>query len=228
MKTIGLLGGMTYHTTLTYYEKINQKVQEKLGKNHSAKCLIYSFDFEEIKKLQDQKKWDLISKEMIYHGQIMQDSGADYLALCSNTIHKVAKPMAGHLRIPLIHIIEAVGEALVKKKVLKVLLLGTRYTVLDTFYQEGLKKYGVEVVVPNLSYVNKVHDIIFDELSHHEVKEESKMMLMGLIESYGIQGVSGVILGCTELSMLIKDEDVSLNVFDSLDIHIEKIVEKIL
>lgn len=116
MKTIGLLGGMTYHTTLTYYEKINQKVHEKLGKNHSAKCLIYSFDFEEIKKLQDQKKWELISKEMIYHGQVMQDSGADYLALCSNTIHKVAKPMSGHLRIPLIHIIEAVGEALVKKE----------------------------------------------------------------------------------------------------------------
>ncbi|MBN2794874.1 MAG: amino acid racemase [Clostridia bacterium] len=228
MKTIGLIGGMTYHTTLVYYEKINKKVQERLGGFHSAKCLMYSFDFDEVKKLQDQKKWDLLSKEIIFQGKTLQDAGADYLVLCSNTIHKVSKPLTDYLRIPLIHIIDAVGESLVEKRVLKVLLLGTRYTVLDSFYQEGLKKYGIEVVIPTLSYVNKIHDLIFKELSENIINDESKMMVIGLIESYGLQGVTGVILGCTELSLLINDEDVSLNVFDSLNIHIEKIVETII
>lgn len=228
MKTIGLIGGMTWHTTLTYYQKLNEVLQERLGGHHSLKSLMYTFDFEDVKVLQDRKKWDRLSKELIFQGNQLQDAGADCIVLCSNTVHKVASPLRTNLRIPLLHIVEAVGEAIVKKHVMRVLLLGTRYTMLDSYYQDTLKRYGVEVVIPNLEWVNKVHHIIFDELAHGTVNEESKMKLSGLIESYGLQGVTGVVLGCTELGMLIHDEEMSVHVFDSMALHIDKIVEFIL
>lgn len=228
MKTVGLIGGMTWHTTLTYYKKLNEMVEERLGPGHSLKCLMYTFDFEEIKSMQDRKQWAKLSKEIIYQGQQLRNAGADCIVLCSNTIHKVAVPLRENLNVPLIHIIEGVGEAMVDKHVMKVLLLGTRYTMLDDFYQHVLKRYGVEVVVPSLSWVNKVDRIIFDELAQGKVSEDSKMTLIGLIESYALTGTNGVILGCTELSMILSDEDVSVHVFDSMAIHMEKIMAYIM
>lgn len=228
MKTVGLIGGMTWHTTQLYYQKLNEGIQAVLGENHSVKCVLYSFDFEDVKRLQDQKKWQQLSKEIIYQGNQLRNAGADCLVLCSNTVHKMSGVIRDNVRIPLLHIVEAIGEEIVNKQVLKVLLLGTRYTMLDNFYQDELKRYGVEVVVPTLEWMNIIHQIIFQELAKGDVNEDSKLKLIGLIESYALGGTTGVVLGCTELGLMFKDPDVSVHVFDSLEIHVNKILKHIL
>lgn len=228
MKTLGLIGGMTWHTTAMYYAQLNEKIAEQLGSNHSLKCLLYSFDFQEIEVLQNKHKWGQLSKEIIFQANNLRNAGADVLVLCSNTIHKVAPEIRKNTNLKLIHIVETVGESLVDRDVIKVLLLGTRYTMLDNFYQDILKQYGVEVVIPNLEWVNKVHNIIFQELANGEVNDDSKMKLIALIESFALSGVTGVVLGCTELGMLLKEEDVSVHVFDTMMLHIEKIITEII
>lgn len=228
MKTVGLIGGMTWHTTAMYYSQLNEMIAERLGGHHSVKCLLYSFDFNEIEVLQNKNKWGQLSKELIFQADNLRNAGADVLVLCSNTVHKVAPEIRKNVNIKLIHIAETVGESLVNRHVTKVLLLGTRYTMLDTFYSECLKRYGVEVVIPTLEWINKVHQMIFKELALGEVNEMSKMTLIGLIESFALSGVTGVILGCTELGMMIKEEDVSVNVFDSMNLHVKKIIEEII
>lgn len=226
MKTIGLIGGMSWESSLLYYQIINQVVQERLGGHHSAKSLMLSVDFQEIKTLQHQGKWDAATQIMIDSAQKLETAGADLIVICTNTMHKTAQEVEESVAIPLIHIADATANEMVKDGVKKVALLGTAFTMEQDFYKGRLtEKYGLEVIVPNEADRTVIHDIIYQELCLGMIHEASKQSYLEIINKLIQQGAEAVILGCTEITLLISQDDCSIPVYDTTRIHAENAVD---
>ncbi len=228
MKTLGLIGGMSYESSLEYYRIINETVKELLGGLHSAKSLMYSFDFAEIESLQHQGKWQELAKKVVVAAQKLEKGGADLIVICTNTVHKVADEVQRSINIPLLHIVDATAEKIKKQGLQKIGLLGTKFTMEEDFYKGKLTKYGLEVIIPEEKERQVVHDIIYKELVIGEIKEKSKAVFIEIIGQLKTRGAQGVILGCTEIPLLIKQEDVDLPLFDTTAIHARSAVKYVL
>lgn len=222
MKTIGLIGGMSWESTVSYYKIINEKIKQELGGLHSAKIILYSVDFAEVEKCQATDRWDLATEILANAAKKLELAGADFILICTNTMHKIFAEVQAHVKVPLIHIADATMEALQNRKISKVLLLGTKYTMLEDFYKGRLEQSEMEVFVPNLEEVELINKIIFEELCLGIIKEKSREYLKKIIEHYTNLGVTGVILGCTELGLIVHQEDLSIPAFDTALIHAEK------
>ena len=222
MKTIGLIGGMSWESTVTYYQIVNETVKRELGGLHSAKILLYSVDFAEIEEYQAKGEWGKSAGVLTETAMNLEKAGADYLVICTNTMHKVAPEIRKHISIPIIHIAEATAEELKKNSISRVGLLGTKYTMTQEFYKSKLIDAGIDVVIPNGEDVETVNGIIYNELCLGIVSEESKQKLRQIIDELAKNGAQGVILGCTEIGLLIQQKDVELPVFDTTQIHATK------
>ncbi len=229
MKTIGLIGGMSWESSIVYYELINKKVNELLGGFHSCKSIMYTVDFDNIVKLQHEEKWEDLDIIMADSAKRLERAGADIVVLCTNTMHLCSKAITDSISIPFLHIAEATGMSIASRTIKKVGLLGTKFTMEKDFYKEVLTdKFGIEVIIPNEEEREKVHSIIYNELVHGQIKNESKEVYKGIIENLKNRGAEGVILGCTEIPLLISDSDVNIPTFDTTEIHAEKAVEWVL
>lgn len=219
MKTIGLIGGMSWESTVTYYKVINETVKEKLGGLHSAKILLYSVDFSEIEECQAKGQWEESAGILGEAALKLQAAGADFIVICTNTMHKVAPVIQEKIRIPILHIADATADSLLKAGVKTVALLGTKYTMTQEFYKEKLTAKGIKVLVPDQSDIELVNHVIYDELCLGMISEESRKEYKRVISMLKEKGAEGVILGCTEIGLLIKQEDSPLPVFDTTLIH---------
>lgn len=222
MKTIGLIGGMSWESTVTYYQIINETIKKELGGLHSAKILLYSVDFAEIEKCQTEGNWDKSADILGEAAKNLEKAGADYIVICTNTMHKIAPLIQKQITIPLIHIAEATAERLTEKHIGKVALLGTKYTMMQDFYKEKLTEVGIQVLIPCEVDIELVNHVIFDELCLGIISENSKKEYLRIIDKLSKQGAQGVILGCTEIGLLINQKDTSLPVFDTAEIHAHK------
>lgn len=228
MKTIGLIGGTSFESTVTYYQILNKTVNKALGGHHSAKCILYSVDFADIERNVSADSWDEISDILIEAATTLEKAGADFIIICTNTLHKLVPQIKEKISIPILHIAEATADKIIEKDLKKIALLGTKPTMTHDFYKNALLERGIEVLVPSEKDIDLVDSTIFDELCRGVVKEESKKEYLRIIEELCSNGAEGVILGCTEIYMLVSDEDVSIPVFDTTVIHAEKAVEKAL
>ena len=222
MKTIGLIGGMSWESTVTYYQIVNEFVKEKLGGFHSAKVLLYSVDFAEFEKNMGNSDWDKITQDLTDAAQNLEKAGADFILVCTNTMHKVVPEIQKKVSVPIIHIADATAEKLKEHQIKKVALLGTKYTMTQNFIRDKLTEAGIEVVTPNENEIELVNDIIFNELCLGVVSEQSREKYSHIIDEMAEQGAQGVILGCTEIGLLIEQKDSSLPVFDTTVIHASK------
>ncbi len=226
MKTIGLLGGMSWESTVTYYTKINEGVKHTLGGLHSAKIAMYSIDFNAIEKLQHTGDWSATAVILAEAAINNQSAGADFSLICTNTMHKVADEIAENIDIPLLHIADATGEALVKNKTKKIGLLGTSFKMEQEFYKGRLKdNFELEVVIPNEKDRKTVHRIIYNELCLGKIAGSSKAELLQIVERLGSMGAEAVILGCTEIGILINHGDSEMALYDTNDIHVSSAEE---
>jgi len=220
MKTIGLIGGMSWESTAEYYRIINEAVRGKLGGLHSAKIVLYSVDFEEVEQLQHQGRWDKATNLMIDAAKRVERSGADFVLICTNTMHKMADDVAANISIPLLHIADATAEKITSLDLKKIGLLGTKFTMEQDFYKGRLKeKFGIRVVIPNESDREIVHHVIYKELCLGAIKDSSREQVKAIINRLSDSGAQGIILGCTELPLLIKQEGCSVPLFDTTVIH---------
>ncbi len=226
MKTIGLIGGMSWESSLEYYRIVNEEVKKKLGGFHSAKCIMYSVDFAEIEELQRLGDWERAGWILSQTALSLEAAGADFLVLCTNTMHKVAPAIESAVSIPLLHIADPTAERIKARGFKKVGLLGTRFTMEDDFYRGRLeKKHGLEVIVPDENDRQMVHHVIYYELCDGRLQEEARKKFRSVIEKMAAAGAQGVILGCTEIGLLVKEKDSPLPVFDTTVIHAEAAVE---
>jgi len=227
MKTIGLIGGMSWESTQEYYRIINETVKETLGGFHSAKIIMYSVDFEEIEKLQHQGKWGELTELMIDIAKRIEKSGADFVLICANTMHKMADEVQKNIKIPLLNVIDLTAEKIREKGLKKIGLLGTKFTMEEDFYKRRLtEKYGFDVIIPTEGERRIIHDVIFNELCLGEIKQSSKEQFKKIIENLVARGAGGIILGCTEIPLLVKQEDFEVSLFDTMMIHAKSAVEK--
>lgn len=222
MKTIGMIGGMSWESTVTYYRIANEVVKKELGGLHSAKILLYSLDFAEIEACQAGDDWDRSADILSEAAENLERAGADYIVICTNTMHKVVPQIEKRIRIPIIHIAEATAEVLCRRQIKKVALLGTKYTMTQDFYKEKLTDAGIEVLIPGEKEIETVNDIIYSELCRGIVSEESRQRYLSIINQLAAAGAQGVILGCTEIGLLINQKDTGLPVFDTTQIHAAK------
>ncbi len=226
MKTIGLIGGMSWESSAVYYEIINNEVKKLLDGFHSCKNIMISVDFAEIEKLQHSDDWQALNNIMASSAKKLELAGADIVILCTNTMHLCSDSIIKNINIPFLHIAEATGKEIVKQNIKKVGLLGTKFTMEMDFYKGLLvKDFGIEVVIPSVEERKTVHDIIYNELVHGQIKNNSKEIYKKIIQNLEAQGAEGVILGCTEIPLLIKESDVNIQIFDTTKIHAEKAVE---
>ena len=219
MKTIGLIGGMSWESTVSYYQLINETIKEKLGGLHSAKILLYSVDFAEIERYQASGDWDKSAEVLSQIAQNLEQAGADFIVICTNTMHKVAPQIQKTISIPILHIAQATADTLLENGIKKVGLLGTKYTMTQEFYKEKLLEAGLEVVIPDKAGVEEVNRIIYDELCLGQIKESSKQAYLAIIDDLKNAGAEAVILGCTEIGLLVKQEDTDMSLFDTTEIH---------
>ncbi|MEJ2794250.1 aspartate/glutamate racemase family protein [Iodobacter sp. LRB] len=221
MKTIGMIGGMSWESSQIYYQRANQLIKEKLGGLHSAKVILLSVDFAEIASLQSAGQWDKAGEIMAQAAYSLQLADADLIILCTNTMHKLAAAIEAKIQIPFLHIADATAAAIKTAGLKKIALLGTKFTMEQDFYRGRLSRlHQLEVITPNEAGRNRVHDIIYQELCHGLVKESSKQEYIAIINQLIEQGAEGVILGCTEITMLIKQQDVDIPIFDTTELHI--------
>ena len=225
MKTIGLIGGTTWISTKEYYRILNQETNKILGKKHSAKIILYSMDFEET-MVKNWDSWKEITKELIDIAKNLEKIGAECLVICANTPHRIADKIQENIEIPLIHIGDATGEKIKEKGLKKVGLLGTKYTMNEDFIKQRIKdRYNIETIVPTADEQKIIEDIIVDELTFDIIKEESKEEYLKIIEKLISGGAEGIILGCTEIPLLIKQSDIDIPVFDTTTIHAKAAVK---
>lgn len=222
MKTIGLIGGMSWESTITYYQLLNEAAKDTLGGLHSAKILLYSVDFFEIEALMSRGDWDAAANLLGGVAERLQRAGADFVLICTNTLHKVAPEVQARITIPLVHIAEAAADELLAKGIRRVALLGTKYTMTQEFYRDKLTNRGIEVLIPEGDDIDMVNRVIFDELCLGIVKPESKAEYLRVINELRLRGAEGVLLGCTELGLIVSQEDVALPLFDTTVIHAKK------
>jgi aspartate racemase len=222
---------MSYESTIQYYKLINKKINNRLGNLNSAKILLYSFNFEEIEALQRNGEWDKSGDLLGVQAKHLQDANADFIAICTNTMHKLIDNINKHINIDILHISDAVGTEIKKHNLKNVLLLGTKFTMEEDFYKKILvEKYGINVTIPNEKDRNTIHDIIYKELCVGITNEVSRNSFLDTItKSINTENIDGVILGCTEIQMLINQEDFdSIKIFDSTEIHCDYIVDNML
>ena len=226
MKTIGLLGGMSWESTLGYYKLINEGVRNTLGGLHSAKIVIYSVDFEPIELLQHAGDWDGTAEILSEAAMSIQAAGADFLLICTNTMHKVAPQIEAAIRIPLLHIADATAEVLVEEGIKTVGLLGTAFTMEQDFYKGRLtNNFGLQVLVPDRSDRESIHRVIYQELCLGKIVAASKAEYLRIIDALAARGAEAVILGCTEIGMLVKQADTNVRLLDTTTMHAAKAVE---
>jgi len=226
VKTIGLIGGMSWESSIEYYRIINETAKAKLGGLHSAKSMMYSVDFAEIEILQHQGKWAEAAQTLIDAARNLENGGADFIVLCTNTMHKVAEDIQANVKIPLLHIADATAQLVKDSGIQKIGLLGTRFTMEEEFYKGRLsQKYGLSVIVPNAQEREIVHRVIYDELVVGKIQQHSKEQYIGIIEQMVSLGAEGVILGCTEIGLLVHQKDSRVPLFDTTRIHAEAAVE---
>ncbi len=226
MKKIGLIGGMSWESSQMYYQIINEKVKQMLGGLHSAKCVMESVDFAEIEKLQHTNDWVALNKLMVDSAINLEHAKADVIVLCTNTMHLCSEEIIKNTNIPFLHIAEATGKKINEQGINKVLLLGTKFTMEKDFYKDVLNdKYDIEVIIPPQEDRERIHNVIYDELVLGTIQPESKKAYQSIIESSIENGAQGVILGCTEIPLLIKAHDVNIPIFDTTRIHAESAVE---
>jgi aspartate racemase len=220
MKTIGLIGGMSWESTVVYYQLLNRMARERLGGLHSAKLLLWSFDFAEIEALQAVGNWPAATKAMITAAQNLEKGGAECLIICTNTMHKMAADVQAAVSIPLIHIADATATEIQAQNCMNPLLLATRYTMEQEFYKGHLRgKHGIEAVVPDESGRTIVHDIIYQELCQGIITESSKQAYLSVVEEAKSTGIDGIIFGCTEVGLLIGQPDFDFPCFDTTELH---------
>ena len=225
MKTIGLIGGMSWESTSLYYSAINQGVRESLGGLHSAKICLYSVDFHQIEQLQHQGKWQETADILAKAAQAVEAGGADIFLICTNTMHKVAAEIQAAVNIPLLHIADATAKKLLDDGITKVGLLGTAFTMQQEFYKGRLtKEFGIEVLVPNAAQQIMAHEVIYQELCLGEIKLDSKQKYLEVIQSLYNQGAQAVILGCTEITLLVQKKDTQVPLYDTTAIHAQSAV----
>jgi aspartate racemase len=229
VKTIGLLGGMSWESTELYYRLINEGVKQNLGGLHSAKVVLHSVDFAEIEKLQHQGKWDETGEILKTAAQGIEKAGADFILICTNTMHLVAPQVQAAISIPLLHIADATAEAIVKEDIKKIGLLGTGFTMEHDFYKGRLiDEYGLDVIIPNEQDRQIIHQIIYNELCLGNIVDSSRQEYLRIIDTLIEQGAKGIILGCTEITLLVKSKHTNAKLFDTTKIHALKAVEKAL
>ena len=228
MKTIGLLGGMSWESTQTYYRLINEGVKSRLGGLHSAKLVLYSVDFAEIEALQHQGDWPATARILCGAALSLENAGADFLMIGTNTMHKVAPEIEEAINIPLLHIADATAKVLTQDNIQRVGLLGTRFTMEQAFYRERLEAAGIEVVTPDAPQRAEVHRVIYEELCQGEIQAPSREAYLAVINSLAEQGAQAVILGCTEIGLLIKQTDTPVPLYDTTAIHAAQAVNQAL
>ncbi|MEQ7049062.1 aspartate/glutamate racemase family protein [Paenibacillaceae sp. P-4] len=219
MKVIGLLGGMSWESSVEYYRIINEEVKRKLGGLHSAKCLLYSVDFDEIEQYQAEGNWEKAGEVLANAARSLEKGGADFIVICTNTMHKVIDDIRSKINIPIVHIADATANRIKEKGLRTIGLLGTKYTMEQDFYKSRLELNGIKVIVPNADERELINKIIYEELClgkiHQESRDYYKKVIQGLIEL----GAEGIILGCTEIGLLVNPEDSKVPVFDTTYIH---------
>ena len=226
MKTIGLIGGMSWESSIEYYRIINEAVKEKLGGLHSAKSIMVSVDFAEVEILQREGRWGEAAQMMVDAAKSLEKGGADFIVICTNTMHKSADEIQANVKIPLLHIADATAQLVKDSGIRTIGLLGTRFTMEEEFYKGRLSQnYGLNVIIPNAGEREIVHRVIYDELVIGEIKQHSKEQYIGIIENMVNQGAEGIILGCTEIGLLIHQQDCRVPLFDTTMIHAEAAVE---
>ena len=226
MKTIGLIGGMSWESSSEYYKIINETVKERLGGLNSAKCIMYSVDFEEIASLQHQGEWEELTRLMIRFAQQLERAGADFIVICTNTMHKMAREVQDNINIPLLHIADATAERIKEQGLRKPGLLGTKFTMEEDFYKKRLKeKYNLDVMIPSNTDRAVIDSVIYNELCLGILKQSSKEKFKDIIRRLVSNGADGLILGCTEIPLLISQKDVEVPLFDTTAIHSKAAVE---
>ena len=222
MKTIGLIGGMSWESTVTYYKIINETVKEKLGGLHSAKCILYSIDFQEIEECQANGNWEKSGEILGEAANNLEKAGADFIVICTNTMHKVINQIKEKISIPILHIAEMTAEKILEKGLKNIALLGTKYTMEQDFYKSKLIKKGINVIIPDKNDIEIINKVIYDELCLGTINSNSKKKFLEIVDKLRSKGAEGIILGCTEIGLLIKNEDTDVPLFDTAVIHAEE------
>jgi len=225
MKTIGLIGGMSWESSSLYYQVINRKVREALGGNHSCRCLLLSVDFAEILEIQHRGEWKLLKHKMISAAQRLEASGADMVVLCSNTMHKVADEIQRYINIPLIHIVDAAAEEIQRKKLKKLGLLASKFAMEEDFLKNRYQdKFGIEIIIPGKDERQDIHRIIYEELVIGIVNDSSKSRLLEIVDHLVNSGAEGIIAGCIEIELMITQPDIKVELFETTRLHAEQAV----
>jgi len=222
LKTIGLIGGMSWESSMTYYKVINETVKNKLGGLHSAKCIMYSVDFYEIEKCQADGNWEKSGEILGEAAYNLEKAGADFIVICTNTMHKVINQIKERISIPVLHIAEMTAEKILEKKMKNIALLGTKYTMEQDFYKSKLIEKGINVIIPDKNDIEIINNVIYDELCLGIINPESKTKYLEIVKTLKQKGAEGIILGCTEIGLLIKNEDTDVPLFDTALIHAEQ------
>ena len=222
LKTIGLIGGMSWESTVTYYKIINETVKEKLGGLHSAKCILYSIDFQEIEECQANGNWEKSGEILGEAANNLEKAGADFIVICTNTMHKVINQIKEKISIPILHIAEMTAEKILEKGLKNIALLGTKYTMEQDFYKSKLIEKGINVIIPDKNDIEIRNKVIYDELCLGTINSNSKKKFLEIVDKLRSKGAEGIILGCTEIGLLIKNEDTDVPLFDTAVIHAEE------
>jgi aspartate racemase len=226
MLTIGLIGGMSWESSIEYYRIINQQIQKELGGVHSAKIIMVSLDFAEIEEMQNRDEWDLATQVLLDSARTLEGSGADFVLICTNTMHLMAEAVQQGIGIPLLHIADATANAVKNNNLKKVGLLGTRFTMEKDFYRGRLEiQHGLKVLIPSEEHREQVHRVIYQELVKGIILDESRTEYNKIIQALVKDGSEGIILGCTEIGLLVTDKDIPVPVFDTMEIHARAAVE---
>lgn len=225
MKTIGLIGGMSWESTSLYYQIINEYIQHKKSGLYSAKCILYSVNFEEISSMQKTGQWQKCGEILGNIGKNLETAGADFIIICTNTMHKVVPDIQKYINIPIIHIAEATYNKIKESGIKNIGLLGTKYTMKEDFYKNILIDKGLNVIIPKDDEVEFINNVIFNELCKGDIKAESKRKFLEIVDRLKLRGAEGIILGCTEIVMLISQKDIDIKVFDTTQIHAETAAE---
>ena len=222
LKTIGLIGGMSWESTVTYYKIINETIKEKLGGLHSAKCILYSVDFQEIEECQANGNWEKSGEILGEAAYNLEKAGADFIVICTNTMHKVVNQIKEKISIPILHIAEMKAEKILEKGLKNIALLGTKYTMEQDFYKSKLIEKGINVIIPDKNDIEIINEVIYDELCLGTINSDSKKKFLEIVDKLRSKGAEGIILGCTEIGLLIKNEDTDVPLFDTAIIHAEQ------
>ena len=222
LKIIGLIGGMSWESTATYYKIINETVKEKLGGLHSAKCILYSVDFQEIEECQANGNWEKSGEILGEAAYNLEKAGADFIVICTNTMHKVVNQIKEKISIPILHIAEMTAEKILEKGLKNIALLGTKYTMEQDFYKSKLIEKGINVIIPDKNDIEIINEVIYDELCLGTINSNSKKKFLEIVHKLRSKGAEGIILGCTEIGLLIKNADTDVPLFDTAIIHAEQ------